>query len=76
MITHAGVRYWTTDELAGSLIARGLIGAEGGQRAVRRRAARWANSRRVGPAATTKRGAHLWSEETLKPLLDLTNMGR
>lgn len=63
MITHNGVRYWTTHELAASLIARGLMSSDGSERVLRRRVQRWAWRNALSPAARTKRGASLYRED-------------
>lgn len=71
MITHGGVRYWTTDELAASLMARGLIAWGGTKRNTRRRTRHWAEGADLRPAATTKRGAYLWAEDAILGVLDI-----
>lgn len=76
MIIHDGARYWTTDDIAASLVARGIIGAEGSRRAVRRRAERWARSRGFRPTARTIRGGYLWDHDALATWFDLTKVGR
>lgn len=63
MITHNGIRYWTTHDLAASLIARGLISPEGSERTLRRRVQRWAWRNALSPAAKTKTGTSLYRED-------------
>lgn len=70
MITHNGVRYWTTDDLAASLVARGLISGEGSRRVLRRRVQRWAWRNALSPAARTKGGASLYREDECWLALD------
>ena len=74
MITHAGLRYWTTDELAGSLIARGLISGEGPRREVLRRTRRWAATEDLRPSAHTKTGGLLWAEDASFAVLQHAEM--
>lgn len=75
MITHAGIRYWTTDELAGSLMARELIAKGGSTYNVHRRVKHWADRMDLRPMATTKRGVYLWPEDAVAELLELAPFG-
>lgn len=71
MITHNGIRYWTTRELAASLEARGLVPQGGSMRERRRRARRWAARVDLRPAAVDIRGGMLWGEEETRQALCL-----
>lgn len=71
MIVHNGVRYWNTDDLAASLISRGLISAGGSRRVLRRRVQRWAWRNALSPAARTKGGASLYREDECWLVLDM-----
>ena len=69
MITRHGLRYWTTEELAGSLTARGIISGHGTRREVLRRARRWAEREDLRPVAATRRGDLLWPEDAALEIL-------
>ena len=71
VIAHQGVRYWTTDELAASLVSRGFITGEGRQDSVRKAVRRWAADVDVRPVARTKSGGYLWPEDALMEVLDM-----
>ena len=71
MIAHNGVRYWTTDELAASLIARGLISGGTTRHNVRRQVKHWADRNALRPRARTKAGGYLWSEGEVIATLDV-----
>jgi hypothetical protein len=70
VIAHRGVRYWTTNDLAGSLISRGLIASSGSKRECLRRTRRWAESVDLRPVATTKMGGLLWPEDATLVILE------
>lgn len=71
MIAHNGIRYWTTDDLAASLIARGLISGEGRRESVRKAVRRWSANVDVRPIAITRTGGYLWPEDALMEVLDI-----
>ena len=71
MIVHEGHRLWTTEELAASLIVRGLMSGNGVQASRRRAARRWAADHQVRPVATTRKGGYLWPEDALAYVLDM-----
>lgn len=75
MITHQGVAYWTTQELANSLAARGLIRAGGTTREQKRRARRWAERADLRPDAITRTGGMLWGQEAALAAMEADTLG-
>lgn len=71
MITHQGLRYWTTEELANALAARGLVASGGRAATMRRRALRWARAADLRPCATTRTGGLLWGEDATREALEV-----
>lgn len=71
MVYHQGIRYWTTDDLAASLVSRGLISGEGRHESVRKAVRRWAADVDVRPVARTKSGGYLWPEDALIEVFDI-----
>jgi len=74
LIQHDGKTYWTTDELAASLIARQLINGATNPRNNRRQAKHWADKALIKPTAVTKSGKYLWLENTILLHFGLINM--
>lgn len=71
MIIHGGIRYWTTEELANSLAARGMIDTHGSAREKRRRARRWAERVNLRPSATTRTGGRLWGDDEVREAIEV-----
>lgn len=70
MIEHGGVRYWTLEDVAASIEARGLVAVDGSRRIRLQRARRWLKTNRVMPAATLTDGRHLVREVDVARVLD------
>jgi len=71
MVRHAGVDYWTTEELANSLRHRKFIRGSDNGHNLRRQVRDWAIQHSLQPRALTRRGAYLWREdEAWKAIID------
>lgn len=70
MIEFHGVRYWTLEDVAASIEARGLVNLGGSRRIRLQRARRWVKHERVMPRATTTDGRHLYREADVLRRLD------
>lgn len=70
MIEFHGVRYWTLEDVAASIEARGLVPSQGSRRIRLQRARRWLKSERIMPSATMTDGRHLCREVDVIRRLD------
>jgi len=70
VIVRAGVRYWTTDEVAASLVARGAISRDGTRKAMRQKVRRWADRVDLRPVATDRARGWLWGEDETRETLE------
>lgn len=73
MMTHDGVTYLTTTDLANCIEARGLVITGGSKHARLLRARRWATKVGLNPAARTRIRGYLWDETTTRAAWQVDN---